>query len=73
MSRDSPGKENGEDVVAISYLTKEVKSFFKSLLSFSNITQWNKKLSGVLAEFILINNIVIYLVYGRIKLLTYKH
>ena len=63
---DSSGEENGEDVIAISYLTEEVKSFLKSLPSFSNVTQWSKKLSGVLAEFTLIN-IVIYLVYGRDK------
>ena len=69
---DSSGEENGEDVIAISYLTEEVKSFLKSLPSFSNVTQWSKKLSGILAEFTLIN-IVIYLVYGRDKLLTCKH
>ena len=60
---DSSGEENGEDVIAISYLTEEVKSFLKSLQLFSNVMQWSKKLSGVLAEFTLIN-IVIYLVYG---------
>ena len=64
--RDSSGKENGEDVIAISYLTEEVKSFLKSLPSFSNVTQWSKKLSGILAEFTLIS-IIIYLVYGRDK------
>ena len=57
---------SGEDVIAILYLTEEVKSFLKSLPSFSKVTQWSKKLSGVLAEFTLIN-IVIYLVYGRDK------
>jgi len=33
---------------------------------FSSVTQWSKKLSGILAEFTLIN-IVIYLVYGLHK------
>jgi len=63
---DSSGEENGEDMIAISYLTEEVKSFLKSLPTFSSVTQWSKKLSGVLAEFTLIN-IVIYLMYGRDK------
>ena len=63
---DSSGEDNGEDVIAISYLTEEVKSFLKSLPSFSSVMHWSKRLRGVLAEFSLIN-IVIYLVYGRDK------
>jgi len=67
--RDSSGKENGEDVIATSYLTEEVKSFLKSLTSFSSIVNWSKRLRGVLAKFSLIN-IVIYL---GTKPLTCKH
>ena len=66
--RDSSGEENSEDVTAISYLTKEVKSFLKSLPSFSSVTHWSKRLRGILAEFSLIN-----IVMDGTKLLTCKH
>ena len=47
-------------------MTEEVRSFLKSLPSFSGVAEWGKNLSGVLVEFPLIN-IVIYLSYGQDK------
>jgi len=59
-------EDNAEDVIAILYLTEEVRSFLKCLPSYSSVADWGMKLNGILAEFTLIN-IAIYFVYGRDK------
>ena len=55
-----------EEAFSISYLTPEVKEVLRSLPSFSNVTDWNKKLDGVLVDYIFMN-LLVYLVYGRDK------
>ena len=60
------GNPESDDITTISYLTEETKSVLRSLPSFTSVTHWEKKLSGVLLEFTLMN-LVVYLVYGRDK------
>ena len=55
-----------DDFSAISYLTDEAKQDILKLSSFSSITNWKKKLAGLLVEFTFIN-LLIYLVYRRDK------
>ena len=57
---------DSDDTGAISYLTDEMKQDIRELPSFSSITNWTKKLAGVLVEFTFMN-VLIYLVYGRDK------
>ena len=55
-----------EDSFSISYLTPEVKEVLRSLPSFSSVTEWSKKLAGVLTDYTFMN-LLVYLVYGRDK------
>ena len=55
-----------EEAFSISYLTPEVKEVLRSLPSFSNVTNWSKKLDGVLVDYTFMN-LLMYLVYGRDK------
>ena len=55
-----------EDSFSISYLTPEVKEVLRSLPSFSSVTEWSKKLGGVLTDYTFMN-LLVYLVYGRDK------
>ena len=60
------GNPESDDITTISYLTEETKCVLRSLPSFVSVTWWEKKLSGILMEFTLMN-LVVYLVYGRDK------
>ena len=60
------GNPESDDITTISYLTEETKCVLRSLPSFASVTWWEKKLSGILMEFTLMN-LVVYLVYGRDK------
>ena len=61
-----PTVTQSEEATGILYLTEDVKRLLRDLPPFDSVTQWDKKLSGVLKEFTLMN-LLIYLVYGRDK------
>lgn len=60
------GISESDDIGAISYLTEDTKIVLRSLPAFTSVTQWGKKLAGVLMEFTFMN-LLVYLVYGRDK------
>ena len=55
-----------DDIGTISYLTEDIKCDLCSLPSFTSVTEWGKKLAGVLINFTFMN-LLLYLVYGRDK------
>ena len=58
-----------DDIGTISYLTEDTKCVLRSLPSFASVTEWGKKLAGVLMDFTFrIMNLLLYLVYGRDKI-----
>ena len=48
-----PTLTQSEEATGISYLTEGIKRVLRDLLPFDSVTQWDKKLSGVLKEFTL--------------------
>ena len=56
------------DFCGISYVTDidEVRGVLRGLPEFSRVKEWNKKLTGILKDFMFMN-LLIYLVYGRDK------
>ena len=64
IQEDEGGDSNNSG--AISYHTDEAKQDILELPSFSSITNWTKKLAGILLEFTFMNWLT-YLVYGRDK------
>ena len=52
-----------DDIRTILYLDKDTKHVIRSLPAFASVTQWDKKLAGVLMN----SPLLIYLVYGRDK------
>ena len=59
-------REEGGDVIAITYLTEEVKGVLRTLPPFSSVVDWSKSLGGKLKDFTFMN-LLVYLVYGRDK------
>ena len=55
-----------DDIRTILYLDEDTKHVIRNLPAFASVTQWDKKLAGVLMEFTFMN-LLIYLVYGRDK------
>ena len=54
------------DFCGISYITDKVRGVLRGLPEFSCVKEWNKKLTGILKDFMFMN-LLIYLVYGRDK------